>query len=91
MVEAQDEEHGGFGDEASIKTLSATIPGIDASALAADVAANKATYAAMIDANKAEAAKVGIQATPSFVVGEQVIAGAYPFATFQAAIDELLK
>lgn len=91
MYVAQDEEHAGFGDEASIKKLSATIPGIDVAALAADVAANRSTYDAMLEADKAEAAKVGISATPAFVIGKQVVSGAQPYSAFQAAIDPLLK
>jgi protein-disulfide isomerase len=92
MYTAQDEEGDqGFGDAASIDKLDAKIAGIDAAKIAADVAANKAAYDALAEADKAEGTKAGIQATPSFVVGKQVIAGAYPYATFQAAIDELLK
>ena len=89
---AQDEEGDqGFGDAASIDKLNATIAGIDAAKVAADVKANASAYQAAIDADKAEAAKVGINATPSVVIGTQVIAGAYPYATFQSAIDALLK
>ena len=92
MYAAQDQEGDqGFGNAASIDKLDATIAGIDAEKVAEDVKANMSTYQAMIDSDKAEAAKVGINATPSFVIGTQVIAGAYPYATFQSAIDALLK
>ena len=91
MYEAQDEENGGFGDAASIDTLSATIPGIDAAKVAADVKANKSVYDAAIDADRAEAAKVGVNATPSFIIGTQLIPGAVPYATLQAAIETALK
>lgn len=92
MYTAQDEEgDNGFGDAASIDKLTATIPGLDAVKIKADVAANVATYQAMLDSDKAEALKVGINSTPSFVIGTQAIAGAYPYANFQAAIDALLK
>lgn len=92
MYEAQDEEHGGFGDAASIEKLTGTIAGIDVAKVKADVTANGSAYEALAEADKAEAAKVGIQATPSFVVGSKVISGAYPYATFKAAIDaELAK
>lgn len=91
MYKAQDEEHAGFGDEASIKKLSATIPGIDAAVLAAEVSANRSAYDALIDADKAEAAKVGISATPASVIGKQVISGAQPYSVFQTALDALLK
>ena len=93
MYTAQDAEGDtGFGYAASIDKLDATIPGIDAAKIKADVAANKAAYDAAINADKAEAQKMGVSATPSFILGTQLIAGAYPYATFQAAIDaELAK
>lgn len=92
MYVAQDEgQDMGFGDETSIDKLNATIAGIDATKVAADVKANKNTYEAQINVDKTEAQKVGINATPSFVIGKEVIKGAYPYATFQAAIDATLK
>lgn len=91
MYENQDAENGGFGDATSIDKLNATIPGLDAAKIAVDVEENKAVYQAMIDSDKAEAQKVGINATPSFVIGTEVISGAYPFAKFQSVIDALLK
>lgn len=91
MYTAQDEENGGFGNAASIDKLTATIVGIDAAKVAADVKANKAAYDAAIEADRAEAAKVGVNATPSFVVGTTMIPGAVPYATLQAAIEAALK
>lgn len=91
MYKAQDEEHGGFGNAASIDTLNATIPDIDAARVAADVKANANAYQALLDADKISAQKVGVNATPSFVIGAQVIQGAYPYANFKAAIDSALK
>lgn len=92
MYKAQDAEGDqGFGDTASIDKLTATIMGLDAAKIAADVTANTAAYQAMVDRDMAEAKKVGINATPSFVVGKQSIAGAQPYTVFQTAIDALLK
>jgi len=92
VLEVQDEEGDqGFGDAESIDKLNATISDIDAAKVAADVKANMSTYQAKMDADKAEATKVGIKATPSFVIGTKMIEGAYPYATFQTAIDALLK
>lgn len=93
MYVAQDAEGDvGFGNAPSIDKLDATIPGIDAAKIKADVAANKAVYDADIAADKAEAGTLGISATPSAIIGTQLIAGAYPYATFQAALDaELAK
>jgi protein-disulfide isomerase len=92
MYAAQDQEGDkGFGNAASIDKLDAKISGIDAAKVAADVKANTTAYQAAVDADKAEAQKVGINSTPSFVIGTQVIAGAYPYTNFQTAIDTLLK
>ncbi len=89
---AQDQEGDqGFGNAASIDKLNTTIAGIDAAKIASDVKVSASTYQTMINADKAEAQKAGINATPSFVIGTQVIGGAYPYATFQTAIDALLK
>lgn len=91
MYTAQDDENAGFGDATSIDKLTATISGIDAAKVAADVKANASAYQALMDADKAEAAKVGVNATPSFVIGTQMIPGAVPYATLKAAIDAVLK
>jgi protein-disulfide isomerase len=90
MYNAQDQEGDqGFGDAASIDKLDATIPGLDAAKIAADVKANGATYQAQADADKAEGQKQGVNATPSFVIGTQLIQGAYPYPTFQQALDAI--
>ncbi len=92
MFAAQDEEGDrGFGNAASIDKLNATITGLDAAKITADVKANASAYQTAVDADKAEAQKAGVNATPSFVIGTQVIAGAYPFANFKTAIDAVLK
>lgn len=92
MYQAQDQEGDqGFGNAASIDKLNATIPGLDAAKIAADVKANKAAYDAAMNEDKVEGQKQGINATPGFVIGKQAILGAYPYATFQSAIDAVLK
>jgi len=91
MFTAQDEENGGFGNAASIDKLNATIAGIDAAKVAADIKANTDAYTERANATTAEAQKLGITATPSVIIGTQIVAGAYPYATFQSAIDAVLK
>jgi protein-disulfide isomerase len=91
MYKAQDDEGDeGFGDEASIVALIKTIPGLDASAIQADVAANKAEYDQEMNADKAEGAGFGVQGTPGFITGKTLIPGAVDLATFKAAIDPQL-
>ncbi len=95
MFKAQDQEGDqGFGNATSIDTLDATIPGIDAAKITADVASNKDAYQSAIATDKAELQTLACSdhcGTPSFIVGKQFISGAVPFATFQQAIDPLLK
>lgn len=91
MLAAQDEEGGGFGDAASIDKLNATIAGIDAAKVAENVKANTSAYTEKANATTAEAQKLGIQATPSFIINNQLVEGAYPFAQFKSVIDSLLK
>ena len=92
MYTAQDDEGDkGFGDAASIDKLNATVPGIDATAVALDVKAHASEYLALINADKAEGMTIGVNSTPSIVVGTQLIAGSQPYATFKAALDVLVK
>lgn len=91
MFKSQDDEGDrGFGDEASILKLIGTIPGMDANTLKALVAKNKDAYTKNITEDRDEGAKMGIQGTPGFVIGNQMIAGALPLENFKATIDALL-
>ena len=91
MFEAQDEEHAGFGDEASTLALIKTISGMDADRLKNVVAQNKDKYLALMQADETEAASFGISGTPGFIVGTTLIAGADQPAAFKAAVEEQLK
>lgn len=90
MYEAQDEEHGGFGNEATILALSKKIAGVDAAALKARVAAKTAEYTALMDADKAEGTKYGVSGTPGFITGKTLIPGAVGIDQFRAALDPQL-
>ncbi len=91
MYKAQDAEGDkGFGNASSIDKLDATIQGLDAVKIKADVKVNTSIYRAEMDANKTSASKIGINATPSFVIGTKLIVGAYPYPTFKSAIDTVL-
>ncbi len=70
--------------------ITKSITGIDAAKVTAAVTANQAAYDAAINADKAEGQKFSVNATPSFIIGTQLIAGAYPYANFQTAIDAVL-
>ena len=79
-----------FGNASSVDALNATIAGLDAARIKADVQANKAAYQKMIDADTAQAGKFGVNATPSFIIGTQLLAGAYPYQNFEDAIKAAL-
>ena len=43
-----------------------------------------------MDDDKAEGTSFGINGTPGTIIGKQLISGAQPYATFKAAIDQVL-
>ena len=90
MFTAQDEEHAGFGDEASIFALTKTIAGIDANAVKTRVGSNSAEYLNLIEADKVEGTNMGVQGTPGFITGKVLLPGAMPLSDFKAAIDAQL-
>jgi protein-disulfide isomerase len=47
-------------------------------------------YQAEVQADAADAAKLGLTGTPSFVINGRIVVGALPFANFKAIIDEEL-
>lgn len=91
MYEAQDEEHGGFGNAASIDALiKKSYPEMDVAKIKAQIESKKDAYNAVITANREEASKMGINGTPGFIVGKTLISGAEQFPKFKTVIDELL-
>ncbi len=91
MMHAQDEEHGGFGDEASILTLSKKIAGIDANTLKAQVDEKREVYLGYANADRDEGSKkFGIGGTPAIITGKTLIPGADSPSAFRAAIDAQL-
>ena len=91
MYNAQDDENSGFGNEASVVKLTATVSGIDAAKVQHQVATKKDDYQKMIDADRAEGLNFGIEGTPSFITGKQLIPGFIPYATFADALNSQLK
>ncbi len=91
---AQDEEGDqGFGDLPSIQTVTQTIPGIDVAKVVTLMNEKKAEYAALIAADRAEGARMGINGTPSVIVGEKLFYAMSPtqfYAGISAEIEEQL-
>lgn len=75
MAEAQDDENGGFGDEATVAKLTGSVPGIDGAAVAAAVKANQARYEALISASRDEGSALGVSGTPTVIIGDTLLSG----------------
>ncbi len=90
MAENQDEEHGGFGDLATIQAMTRELGGMDVDRITRLTEENRATYQSAIEADRAEGAKFGISGTPSMIVGTTVLSGAQPYERVKALVDEQL-
>lgn len=91
MFNAQDEEGDqGFGDLASVEKLAATIPGLDVSKVEALVASKRTTYEQAITEDRSEGAALGVNGTPTIVIGNQLLTGMSP-DQFYAAIAAAIK
>lgn len=92
MMVAQDEEHGGFGDLASVTELTKGIAGINIDAVLKLMNDKKAEYEKAIAKDRAEGTAFGINGTPGTLIGTKVLSGAVPYAQVAALIDaELAK
>ncbi|MBU2103976.1 thioredoxin domain-containing protein [Patescibacteria group bacterium] len=91
MAEAQDDEFDGFGDYASIEALTRTISGIDGDRVIKLVSDKRAEYEAAIAADRAEGQALGINGTPSLIIGTTLLSGAQPYDAVKALIDAELK
>src|SRR3989338_10931 len=74
MFTAQDEEHGGFGDEISVMKLTIEIPGIDGAKIAQAIKDKNDAYRALMEGDRAEGANAfGINGTPAVITGEELL------------------
>lgn len=91
MFNAQDQEGDqGFGDMASVEKLAGTIPGIDVAKVKALVASKRTTYEKAISEDRSEGAALGVNGTPSVVIGKQLLTGMSP-DQFYAAISSAIE
>jgi len=92
MAESQDEEFDGFGDFASVEALTRTIPGIDGDRVVRLVTEKRAEYEAAIAADRAEGQSLGINGTPSVIIGTTLLSGAESYEKVSGLLDaELAK
>ena len=75
-------------DPSSVLDSIATASGVDASRMRACV--KSGAVAALVDQDVHRANAAGTAATPSFVIGDQLVKGAVPVAELRAAIDAAL-
>jgi len=83
----------GIDDEsqANVKALAAAIPGVDADRVERLMNDKKAEYLAAIQADYGEGLALGIQGTPSSIIGTTFINGAQPYAVVSQAIEAALR
>lgn len=91
FYDKQDAENSGFGDQASLKAMTATVSGIDADKVTEQISSKSSEYQTQITADRSEGAKLGVTGTPGFVTGTQLIAGAASLSQFTTAIESQLK
>lgn len=92
MAESQDEEFEGFGDFASIEALTRTVAGIDTDRVLKLITEKKDVYTAAIVADRTEGQTLGINGTPSMIIGTTLLSGAQSYDAVRALIDaELAK
>ena len=90
MYDHQGQENGGWASKQNLLSIVSDV-GLNANQINSLITTNQATYQAEIDADKQEGASMGIDSTPSFVIGTQLIVGAQPLSVFTQAIDNQLQ
>lgn len=95
MFNAQDQEGDkGFGKLSTIDTLAATIPGLDVAKVDALIKSKRTEYEQIVTADRTEGAALGINGTPSIVVGKTLLSGMSPeqfYAAISSTLDAELK
>jgi protein-disulfide isomerase len=92
VMNAQDTENAGWGNEADVLSLTKTISGIDVEKVKSLSVSKKNAYKQMIDADKAEGTSFGIEGTPGMIVGKQMIGGyEQDYTKISSVIDAQLK
>ena len=87
----QGQENTGWATKAVIASLNKKVVGIDQAVIDGLILKNSAKYQAAIDADKAEGTKLGVNATPSFIIGDDLKVGVPQYVDVKNIIDSLLK
>ncbi len=92
MYKAQDAKNAGFGNlESILKLIREKIPEIDADKIAKRVKEKKDEYQKEQDQDRLEGSQFGINGTPGFIIGDQLVSGAQPTSFFTQVIDAQLQ
>jgi len=90
----QGQENSGWASPDKVKAMASNIPGIDAQSFSSCLDSGK--YGNRVTQNTATGQSMGVTGTPGFLIGNDkigyvLIDGAYPYATFQQALDSALQ
>jgi protein-disulfide isomerase len=88
IFQTQEQWSGLPSPEALFDSLATSI-GADAAAVRACV--NAHTMRPLVQADQQRSEQAGVNSTPSFIIGDNVIAGAYPADRFRAVLDAALS
>lgn len=92
VYDAQGEENSGWATMAKIREITASVlTPAQTNQVMQLMVSNAKQYQAAMDADKQEGMQDGVQGTPAILIGNQMIAGALPYAQIKAAIDAQLK
>lgn len=91
IFDNQGEERTGWATKEVITSLTQKVPGIDVTVIDSLIAKNSLKYQKMIDEDKAEGASFGVNATPSFIISDQLIVGVPQYVQLKNFIETLLK
>lgn len=92
IFDSQGTENTGWATTDKILAISTGVLGATDAQKAMQLAdKNAAAYQKEMDADKAEGSAMGISGTPASIIGTELVSGAQPYASFQAAIEAALK
>ena len=95
LYQSQGEINTGWASKDNLKGFASEVKGLDTTQF--DACLDSGKYKSYVESDKALAASLGFEGTPGFIVEKSdgsdpvKITGAYPFATFQRAIDQKLS
>jgi len=91
IFDNQGQENTGWATKAVIDGLTSRVAGIDLTVINDLVNKNQTKYQKAMDDDKTEGAKFGVNATPSFIISDQIIVGVPNYDQLKLFIDGLLK